>query len=147
MIPQGVCNMPTPTPSDNSVEECELLDRAIGAWQKAQVLHEAPSWKGQPKARAIVEELAASHPECEPALTSLLFDSRQLVVAYALLTLELMQSPSLQNLPTELLQRRSNITLVCGSIKTAMDLGGLARRVQKRAKGRTTTSHPTPPAS
>jgi hypothetical protein len=139
--------MPTPTPSDNSIQECELLDRAIGAWQKAQVLHDAPSWKGQPEARAIAEQLAASHPECESALASLLFDSRQLVVGYALLTLELMKSPSLQKLPSELLQRRSNITLVCGSIKTAMDIGGLARQVQKRAKVRTSKGKSTPPAS
>jgi len=103
------------------------------AWRKAQVLYETPSWKGQPEARAIAEQIAGSHPECEPALASLIQDSSQLVAAYALLTLELMKSPVLQNIPPDVLQRRSKVTLVCGSVKTTMDLGGLARQIQKRA--------------
>jgi hypothetical protein len=45
-----------------------------------------------------------------------------------------MRSATLQNLPPELLERRSNIKLMTGSIANAMDLGGLARQIQKRAK-------------
>lgn len=136
--------MQTPIPADNSSKGCELLEHAIAKWRKAQVLYQAPSWKGQPEARAIAEQIAAAHPECEPALASLLLDENPLVVAYALLTLELMRSPVLQNLPSEVLQRRSNVTLVTGSIKTAMDLGGLARQVQKRAKGQSSDQPPSP---
>jgi hypothetical protein len=123
-------------PADNPSQECEILARAIALWRKAQVLYQAPSWNGQPEPRAIAEQIANSHPECEPALGRLILDSNQLVAAYALLTLELMKSPILQNLPSEVFQRRSSVTVVCGSIKTAMDLGAWARQVQKRAIGR-----------
>lgn len=130
--------MQTPVPSpEHAVQDCELLNRAIVVWRKAQVLYETPSWKGQPEARAIAEQIAGSHPECEPALASLILDGSQLVAAYALLTLELMRSPVLQNIPLEVLQQRSNVTLVCGSVKTSMDLGGWARQIQKRARERT----------
>ena len=85
---------------------------------------------------AIAEELAACHPDCEPALASLLLDASQLVAAYALQTLEWMESPLLQNIPPEVLQRRSRVTLTSGSIHETMDLGWLARRAQRRARRR-----------
>jgi hypothetical protein len=59
-----------------------------------------------------------------------------LVVAYALQTLELMGSPALPELPDELLERRQQVTFICGSFKNSMDLGGLARQLRKRAIGR-----------
>ena len=113
----------------------QLLNRAIAVWRKAQVVHESPAWEGQPEARAIVEALA-QHPEVEHAVYELLADPSQLVVAYSLLTLELMGSGKLADLPEHLLANRSNITLVLGSFKSGMDLGGLARQLQKRAKAR-----------
>jgi hypothetical protein len=135
--------MKTPNPSVDPGAAPALLDRAVALWRKAQVLHEVPSWKGQPEARALAERIAASHAASESALAALLLDSNQLVVAYALLTLELMRSPVLRDLPSELLQRRSNITIVSGSVKTGMDLGGLARQIQKRARARADVQ-PTP---
>ena len=138
--------MQTPIPAQTASQGCELVDRTIAVWRKAQVLHEGPSWNGVPEARAIAEQIAAAHPECEPALASLLLDSCQLVAAYALLTLELMRSPLLKNLPSEVLQRRSNVTSVTGSFKTTMDLGGFARQVQKRALGRS-IDQPTAPVT
>jgi hypothetical protein len=113
-----------------------LLDRAVAIWRKAQILYETGSWRGKPEAVAIAEELAASHPECESALASLLLDASQLVAAYALLTLELMDSPILQNIPPEVLQRRSRVTLTTGSINVTTDLGSLARQAQLRARKR-----------
>ena len=108
--------------SNGSVRDALL--RAVEVWKKAQVVHEWPSWEGRPEARAIAEQIALNHPECEQLLVNQLSAANQLVVAYALLTLELMNSPILRNLSPELLQRRSQITLVCGSFKNAMDLGG-----------------------
>ena len=66
----------------------------------------------------------------------MLLQPNQLVTAYALLTLELMNSGKLGELPAALLADRSNVTLVLGSVKNGMDLGGLARQIQKRAKTR-----------
>ncbi len=111
----------------------EILERAFPLWRKAQVVHEGLAWEGKPEARAIAEEIAASHPECEAALVAALDNENSLVVAYALLCLELMHSIALQSLPEQLLQCRSNITLVMGSFHNGMDLGGLARQIQKRA--------------
>jgi hypothetical protein len=116
------------------VQDC--VDRAVAIWRNAQVLHESPAWQGQPAARAIAEELASDWPEADSDLVGVLADDHAIVVGYALLTLELMNSATLHNLPAELLERRSKVTLVDGSFKTSMDLGGLARRVQKRAQSR-----------
>ena len=58
-----------------------------------------------------------------------------MVAAYALKALELMSSPALAELPDELLERRQQVTLICGSFKNAMDLGGLARQIRKRMRG------------
>jgi hypothetical protein len=85
---------------------------------------------------AIAEELAASHSECGPALASLLLDASQLVAAYALQTLELMESPLLRDIPPEVLQRRSRVTITTGSIHMTTELGWLARRAQRRARAR-----------
>jgi len=128
--------MQPPTPVDRSSQECHLLDRAVALWRKAQVLYETSSWEGQPEARAIAEEIADSHPECELLLATLLLDSNQLVAAYALLTLELMRSSILQDLPSAVLERRSIVTLAYSGIKTSMELGALARQGQKRARKR-----------
>jgi hypothetical protein len=110
-----------------------LVDKAVKVWRKAQIVHLTPSWQGQPEARVLVEKLAL-HPEYESSLVDLLAAPSQLVVAYSLLTLELMGSRRLRELPSELLTNRSNITLSLGSFRNGMDLGSLARQVQKRAK-------------
>lgn len=113
-----------------------LLDCAVAIWRKAQIVYETGSWRGKPETVAVAEELAASHAECGPALASLLLDASQLVAAYALLTLELMESPLLQHIPPEVLQRRSRVTLSTGSIHVTTDLGWLAREAQRRARER-----------
>ena len=126
----------------------ELLDHAIDIWRKAQILHDRRSCQGEPKSTAIAEEIAESHPELEAPLASLLLDPSQLVAAHALWTLELMRSPLLENLPPEVLQNRSRVTLITGSLKTSTDLGSLARQAQRRARARAgvTPASPTPEA-
>lgn len=113
-------------------QQTGLLAKAIKAWSKAQVLYTAPAWNGQPPARALAEEIAQSHPEYEPHLVSHLLDENQLVVGYSLMTLALMGSKALRDLPSAVLDRRSGVTLISGSMKQAMDLGGFARQLQKQ---------------
>jgi hypothetical protein len=122
------------TPTDGQKGGNEVVCRAADLWKKAQVVYQSPSCEGQPEARVVAEQIALSQPECEPSLKNLLSDENPLVAAYALVTLELMKSTLLQDLPAELLQRRSQLTLMSGSVKTAMDLGGLARQIQRRAR-------------
>jgi hypothetical protein len=117
------------------VETLALLEQATQVWAKAQVVYDSPGCGGHPPARALVERIAQI-PECRGGLLALLSSPSQLVVAYALRTLELMNSPSLADLPDELLERRQQVTFLCGSIKTAMELGGLARQICKRARER-----------
>jgi hypothetical protein len=112
------------------------MQHAITLWRKAQVLYQGCSWEGQPEALAIAEQIAAGNPECQPLLSTLLLDSNQLVVAYALLTLELMRSPVLLDLPADLLKRRSSVMLAFTGVMTPTNLGALARQVQKRARQR-----------
>jgi hypothetical protein len=120
----------------------EIIKRAAAVWRKAQVLYETPPRNGQPEARAMADAIAADHPECEQRLLGLLDDPSQLVVGYALLTLEMLGSPALRNLPSDLLARRSQITLQNGSVRTSMDLGGLARQIQKRERERAERPNP-----
>ena len=96
--------MQRPTPVDGPSQRPELLERAVAIWRKAQILFEGLSWQGEPKAAAIVEQIAETHPEYEGDLASLLVDPSQLVAAYALQTLERMRSPLLENIPAEVLQ-------------------------------------------
>jgi hypothetical protein len=119
-----------------SYDHSDLIDRATKVWQNAQLVYQSPSWDGKPEARAVAEEIGSTCPQCEPALVSLLCHESQLVVAYALLTLEMMGSAALLELPAEVLHRRSNITVSSGSFRIAMDVGGLARQIQKRALAR-----------
>jgi hypothetical protein len=119
------------TALEDGIVDCEIVDRAVEAWKKAQVVYQSPSWEGRPEARAFVERIATEFRQCEHKLTGLLEHENQLVVAYALLTLQLMGSRRLRTLPAQLLERRSKITLRTGSFSTSMDLGGLVRQLQK----------------
>lgn len=110
-----------------------LIDKAVKVWRKAQIVYVGPTRRGQSEARALVEELSR-HPEYEASLFDLLAAPSQLIVAYSLMTLELMRSGRLKELPPELLTNRSNITISYGSVHIGEDLGSLAREVQKRAR-------------
>jgi hypothetical protein len=120
-------------------EASALLDAAARLWAKAQIVYESPSWEGQPAARALVEQIAQL-PECHDGLLVLLSSPSQLVVAYALQTLELMGSLALAELPEKLLERRQQVTFQCGSIRNSRDLGGLARQIRKRAREKRRTT-------
>jgi hypothetical protein len=113
-----------------------ILERAVALWRKAQVVYEGPTQVGFLEPLAAVFEIAKGHPNCHDELVGLLSSDSQLVVAYALLTLQMMGSPVLANLPENLLKRREQVTLDIGSFRNSMDLGGLARQVQKRARQR-----------
>lgn len=128
----------TNTTHEDGTVGCEIVDRAIEVWKKAQVVYQSPSWEGRPEARVFVERIATEFRECERKLAELLEHENQLVAAYALLTLQLMGSRTLRTLPAQLLERRSKITLRTGSFSTSMDLGGLARQVQKSQTASTT---------
>ena len=112
---------------------CSFTRSRIRGGAKARVVYESPSWEGQPPARALVEQIVQI-AECHDRLLGLLSSPNQLVVAYALQTLALMGSPALADLPDELLERRQQVTFLCGSFKNSMDLGGLARQIRKRAR-------------
>jgi hypothetical protein len=116
-----------------SSEEETLLDKAVKVWSKAQIVYITPPRLGDSEARVLVEELAR-RPEYESALFDLLAAPSQLVVAYSLKTLELMGSRRLKELPPDLLTNRRNVTLLYGSVRVGMDLGSLARQVQKTAR-------------
>lgn len=119
-----------------SDEAADRLERAVVLWRKAQVVHEGPTRLGFPEPLEAMLEIARGHLECHDGLVRLLSDTNQLVVAYALLALEMLGSGVVENLPEGLLGRREKITIDIGSFRSSMDLGGLARQVQKRARQR-----------
>jgi hypothetical protein len=126
-----------------SEDTSALIQRATDIWKKAQLVYQGPGRYGDPVPLQIAVEIAEKHPDCQDALIGLLDSECQLVAAYALLTLEMMGSDVLTDLPAGLLDRRQQITLHMGSVRNSMDLGGLARQVQKRARLR----RHQPPAS
>lgn len=107
-----------------------LTERALTSWAKAQVVQVSPSFEGEPEESSWIERLAESREE-EGNLIQLLESENQLVVAYALVTLERMGSKKLNAEIDKLCGRREKITLLDGSFCTPMDLGGLARRMRK----------------
>jgi len=109
-----------------------ILDRAVHSWEKAQVFHQGPTMGGVPKELELAQRIAAEYPQFHNNLTGLLASENRLVVAYALLTLRLIGSPVLANLPEDLLSRRGKI-IIGGCVVTSMDLAGLARQYQKEA--------------
>ncbi len=119
------------------VDDGTILDRAIRLWEKAQVLYTAPTRLPQfPEPLAVAERIAGEYPQFHDALVDLLSSPRQMVVAYALMTLRLMRSPILANLPEELAQRKEKVTIAAGCFLNSMDLGGLVRQYRKEAKRR-----------
>jgi hypothetical protein len=84
-------------------EASRLLERAALLWSRAQVMYEGATWRGEPEPLAVAEEIARNHLECRDGLIELLSSKNQLVVAYALQTLEMMGSEVLAELPAELL--------------------------------------------
>jgi hypothetical protein len=112
------------------------FEHAADIWRKAQVVYEGPTRLGIPEPLEAVFDIASGHPNCVDELVNLLRSDSQLVIAYALLTLQAMGCGILENLPQELLDRREKVTIHTGSFQSSMDLGGLARQIQKRARQR-----------
>jgi len=115
---------------DPNSEE-DVLALAVDAWSKAQIVACRSAWKGHPLG-AHFSEVLSQRPDLEDRLIVLLKSEHQLVVAYALLTLELMKSPALGCLPEELLTRKEKVTIVTGSFADKMELGAFARHIQKK---------------
>ena len=119
---------------DNGQNAAEQLQEAVEVWRRAQVVQLTPSWRGEPLPSALIE-LVAQRPELEASLVALLSETSQLVVAYALVTLDRMSSAALENLPEALLSRHDKIAVINGSFSNTMELGGLARQISKRSRG------------
>ena len=124
---------PLASPS-NPPDNASLLRRAVLLWQQAPCVQQTPATDGHPVESALVEQLAAADPDCEPLLIELLEHESPVVVAYALLTLEMRDSHALRQLPPHLLERRDAITLAIGSAKIDTTLAELALQMQQRAQ-------------
>jgi hypothetical protein len=114
-----------------SGSEDHIFARAVKQWGRAQILFDSPAWNGEPVARHLAEILKDRH-DLEIRLIELLNHKNQLVVAYSLLTLQMMDSAGLENLHADLLQREGKIFRVRGCFADKIELGALARQVQKQ---------------
>lgn len=108
----------------------DLLTKAVEEWERAQILFAGPAWNGQPEARHFTE-LLRDRLDLESELVELLNHKSQLVAAYSLIALDLMDSQALENLPGSLLGRHEKITTHMGSFSDKMELGAFARQIQK----------------
>jgi hypothetical protein len=89
-----------------------------------------------PPARHMAEILK-DHPALEVKLIELLNHKSQLVVAYSLLALEMMDSPAVGSLPTALLERKEKITLMMGSFADKNGAGSLCKENQEEMAWKT----------
>jgi hypothetical protein len=121
--------------SDEIASDEELLTKAVAEWEAAQILFAGPAWNGQPMARHLAE-LIGDRPSLEPKLVQLLGHESQLVSAYSLLTLDLMDSRFVEHLPGNVFGRREKITTLMGSFSDKMELGAFARHIAKRWRKR-----------
>lgn len=108
-----------------------LLMEAVREWETAMVLCRGPAWKGKPAARHFVD-LLKERPDLEQELVKLFDHKRQLVTAYSLFALELMDSKTLEHLPESLLARKEKVSIRMGSFGDKMELCAFARHLQKR---------------
>ena len=115
---------------NNSNTEQDEFSLAVAEWRRAQVVFCSPSWKGRPLARHYCENLS-SKPEFKDKLAALLSDKNQIVVAYVLLTLDLMQSETSLTVPEELFGRRDQITTMTGSFANKSEIGAFAKHLRK----------------
>ena len=131
----------------NSQED--LLAKATVEWEQAQFLFIERAWRGKPVASHYVEVLK-TRSDLEPELVKLLSHPSQLVAAYSLLTLDLMDSSAVGVLPEVLLKRSEKLTKLMGSFADKMEFGAFARQIQKQwlarhpsgqGKGRPDGSH------
>jgi hypothetical protein len=113
----------------------DFLAKAINVWKRAQILFLGPAWNCQPEAR-YVAELLRDRVDLEMKLIELLKHESQLVSAYSLVVLDLMDSQELGQLPEGLLGRKEKITTHMGSFSDKMELGAYARQIQKRWRDR-----------
>ncbi len=121
--------------------EDHIFSRAVKAWGRAQELVNSPSWNGEPAARHLAEVLK-DRRDLESKLIELLNHKNQLVVAYSLLTLQMMDSAGLENLPPDLLQREGKITQRTGCFANQLELGAFARQVQKQWRAKHQAEQP-----
>ena len=114
-------------------EQSRLVAEAAVVWSQAERVYLAPP-KGDSDAWNAVERLAGKKAckQVESLLIDLLSHPNQLVVAYALFTLELMKSAACGSLPAQLLERKEKISVLMGCFLNKMELGAFARQVQKR---------------
>jgi|SRR6478736_995341 len=117
--------------TDGPMQRDDDLISAVTEWRKAQVLYFTPAWRGRPQGRHFSETLSLRR-DLEAKLVEHLFDENQLVVAYSLLTLDLMGSDAIGKLPKTLLERREKVTTRAGSFSETFELGALASHIQKR---------------
>lgn len=119
----------------SSPEGPDELEEIVRTWSKAQVMYDVPSFEGVPRARYLAESTAASRPDLKEALLDLSTHENQLVAAYAILTLRLMDPESLALVPESVGSRKDRVTLQQGSFRLTTNLGDWLRRMRRIARG------------
>jgi hypothetical protein len=99
------------------------------------VLSLGPTWQGEPAATALVEQVVAKWPERRDQIGGLVTHPIALVVAHALLCLHRARDPMLLSLDAALLESTKAVSIQEGSFRTSSNLGSLARKWVKQARG------------
>jgi hypothetical protein len=108
--------------------------KLVELWSKAQVLSLGPTWRGEPEATALVEQVVADWPEARDKVIDLLSHPVALVAAHALLCLRRADDPILLTLDAALFESTGSVSVQEGSFRTASNLGSLARKWAKQAR-------------
>jgi hypothetical protein len=118
--------------TDDACENIEaLISQAVEVWKNGQTVNLSPIWKQHPQGHYLAKVLA-ERPDCEARLGEFLTHENELVVAYSLVALEMMDSRLLARLPKDLLERKQLFTSVRGSFGIEVELGEFANEIQKK---------------
>lgn len=116
-------------------ESCEsveaLILRAVEVWKHDQLVNLTTTWKQEPQGHYLAETLS-KRLDCEASLGQLLSHENEIVVAYSLVALEIMDSTLLGRLPNELIERKQFFTRLEGSFAIDYELGEFAKEIQKQ---------------
>lgn len=113
----------------------DLISRAVEVWKHDQLVNLSPTWKQQPQGHYLVETLAKRR-DSESRLGELLSHENELVVAYSLVALQMMDSALLGRLPKGLLESKQWIRKLRGSFAIDLELGEFAKEIQEEWFGK-----------
>ena len=117
--------------NDSNEHVDDLISQAVEVWGHRRVVSLSMVGRQSPTGYYLAKVLS-ERPESEAKLGELLSHNNQIIVAYSLIALKMMDSALLGRLPKKLLDNKQLFTVVKGSFGEEYGLGEYAREIQQQ---------------